>query len=358
MGRVKPREFARFLPWNGRSLRYILMRPATTQPSRNSVMHTRSATLLLLNAMTFVMCAASQLRAEVVVSPKQLELTGRLAAGQLLVESRLDGKALDMTREAKYGVEPSGIVEVSTSGHVKPLLDGQAVVRIEIRGETLSVPVTVARVSTPIPVDFERDVMPVLSRFSCNSGACHGKQRGQNGFQLSLLGFDPDFDYEALAKEGRGRRVFAPAAERSLLLQKPIGELPHGGGRRIERSSAEYRVLYDWVSAGMPRRSQEPATRPATADSSVSPVASVNLTGIIVEPRERVLPKLAKQQLRVTAKYSDGSTRDVTRLSAYLSNEAAQVAVDDSGLMTAGPIVGDTAVIADSLRTLVELETA
>ena len=42
---------------------------------------------------------------------------------------------------------------------------------------------------------FELDVMPVLTAAGCNAGACHGKSRGQNGFQLSLLGFDPDFDY-------------------------------------------------------------------------------------------------------------------------------------------------------------------
>jgi hypothetical protein len=271
---------------------------------------------------------------ELVVSPKHVELTGRLAGSQLLIDVRLDGKTLDATRDAAYAVEPAGIVEVSATGFVKPLTDGQAVIRVTVRGETLSVPVKVDRVSKPVPVDFERDVMPVLSRFACNSGACHGKQRGQNGFQLSLLGFDPDFDYEALAKEGRGRRVFAPAAERSLLLRKPVGELPHGGGKRIEPNSPEYRVLFDWISAGMPRQSATGAT-----------VATV-LTGISVEPQERVLPRLAKQQLRVTAKYSDGSTRDVTRLSAYLSNEAAQVAVNDSGLMTAGPIVGDTAIMA------------
>ncbi len=289
--------------------------------------------LLVINVLAALLCAPASCRAEIVVSPKQVEITGRLAGSQLLIDVTLDGKTLDLTRDAAFVVEPSGVVEVSASGFVKPLADGQAVIRITVRGETHSVPVKVDRVSLPVPADFERDVMPVLSRFACNSGACHGKQRGQNGFQLSLLGFDPDFDYEALAKEGRGRRVFAPAAERSLLLLKPIGELPHGGGKRIERNSAEYRVLYDWVSTGMPRQRQDLA------------VATV-LTGIVVEPHERVLPRMAKQQLRVTAKYSDGSTRDVTRLSAYLSNEAAQVAVNDSGLMTAGPIVGDTAIMA------------
>ncbi len=291
--------------------------------------------LLVLNCLTAVLAVPAVGCAEVGVSPKEIRLSGRLAGQQLLIDLHLDGKTLDLTRDVAYAVEPSGIVEVSSSGYVKPVADGQAAVRITVRGESLTIPVKVDRVSIPVPAEFERDVMPVLSRFACNSGACHGKQRGQNGFQLSLLGFDPDFDYEALAKEGRGRRVFAPAAERSLLLLKPIGELPHGGGRRIERNSPEYRVLYDWITAGMPRG-------PDVSAGSTTRV----LTGIAVEPLERVLPRLAKQQLRVTARYSDGSTRDVTRLSAYLSNEAALVAVNDSGLMTAGPIVGDTAVMA------------
>lgn len=287
--------------------------------------------LLILNVIVAVLSVTAACNAEVTVSPKQIQLTGRLAGSQLLIDAALDGKTLDLTREATYAVDPIGIVDVSSSGFVKPLTDGRAVVRIVVRGETVSVPVTVDQFSIPVPADFERDVMPVLSRYACNSGACHGKQRGQNGFQLSLLGFDPDFDYEALAKEGRGRRVFAPAAERSLLLLKPIGELPHGGGKRIERNSPEYHLLSDWVSAGMPRRQQ-----------GAGPTV---LTGIVVEPQDRVLPRLAKQQLRATAKYSDGSTRDVTRLSAYLSNEAAIVGVDETGLMTAGPIVGDTAVM-------------
>ncbi|MBC8115597.1 MAG: DUF1549 domain-containing protein, partial [Candidatus Saccharimonas sp.] len=285
-----------------------------------------SRLLPIMAVIGIAICRAEACRAELIVSPSDIRLSGRLAASQLLVTAA----ATDVTRDVTYTLEPAGIVEVSSSGFLKPLADGRVSLRIELRGETVTVPVVVERVSAAEPVDFERDVQPILSRFACNAGACHGKQRGQNGFQLSLLGFDSDFDYEALAKEGRGRRVFSPAAERSLLLLKPIGELPHGGGKRIERGSPEYRVLYDWITTGMSRRVE----------------AAPKLTGISVEPSDRILPKQTKQQLRVTAKYSDGSTRDVTRLTAYLSNEAALVGVNETGLLTAGPIVGDTAVMA------------
>lgn len=180
------------------------------------------------------------------------------------------------------------------------------------------------------PVDFERDVMPVLTRFGCNAGACHGKARGQNGFQLSLLGFDPDFDYEALTMEARGRRIFRPDPEQSLLLQKPSGQVPHGGGKRLEVGGYGYDVLHRWITAGTPRRV------PGTPE----------LTSVRVEPTERVMSPDETQQLAVTAVYSDGSTRDVTHLAAFQSNESVVAGVNDDGLIRAGSVVGEAAVMA------------
>src|SRR5215212_1501677 len=87
------------------------------------------------------------------------------------------------------------------------------------------------------PISFELDVQPILTARGCNQGACHGKARGQNGFQLSLLGFDSDFDYAQLTQQARGRRVFPSAPQRSLLLLKASAQLPHGGGLRIEKTS-------------------------------------------------------------------------------------------------------------------------
>ena len=101
-----------------------------------------------------------------------------------------------------------------------------------------------------VDVDFDLDVQPIFTRFGCNAGACHGKQRGQNGFQLSLLAFDPDFDHDALTKESRGRRTSFTAPEQSLLLLKPVGAMPHGGGKRIEPNSAEFATLQRWVAQG------------------------------------------------------------------------------------------------------------
>ena len=182
----------------------------------------------------------------------------------------------------------------------------------------------------PQRITFELDVMPVLTAAGCNQGACHGKSRGQNGFQLSLLGFDADFDYARIVKDARGRRVFPAAAEQSLLLRKAAAQLPHGGGERLAAGSDDYELVRRWIEQGMPRRLPD------------DPV----LVRITLSPPEHKLAAGVSEQLTVTAYYSDGSTRDVTRRTTFQSNEAAIVAVDKTGLVKAGMLPGETAIMA------------
>ncbi len=179
-------------------------------------------------------------------------------------------------------------------------------------------------------VDFELDVQPIFTKFGCNAGACHGKQRGQNGFQLSLLAFDPDFDFDTLTKESRGRRLSQSQPEQSLLLLKPIGAVPHGGGKRLEPSGADFATLRNWVLAGTPR---------AIANAP-------KLERISVEPSDAVLGANSQKPLKVVAHYSNGTTREVTRLSQFQSNESAIAAVNDSGMISTNTITGESAVMA------------
>src|SRR5262249_22826736 len=102
------------------------------------------------------------------------------------------------------------------------------------------------------PVDFANEIVPLLSRYGCNAGGCHGKASGQNGFKLSLFGLDPAFDYIAIVKEARGRRVFPAAPDHSLLLTKPTGRVPHGGGKRFPPDSEAYLTLRRWIAQGLP----------------------------------------------------------------------------------------------------------
>src|SRR3954464_13253607 len=87
------------------------------------------------------------------------------------------------------------------------------------------------------PLNFANDVVPVFTRYGCNAGGCHGKSGGQNGFALSLLGFEPSEDYEHLVKEARGRRLFPAAPEQILLLRKATGRMAHGGGVKLPADS-------------------------------------------------------------------------------------------------------------------------
>jgi hypothetical protein len=177
---------------------------------------------------------------------------------------------------------------------------------------------------------FERDVQPILTRMGCNAGACHGKARGQNGFALSLLGFDANFDFNAIVKEGRGRRLFPANIEESLLLRKASGEMPHGGGKKLPKGSPNYELVGRWIAAGTPR----------------TPGDAPKLERISVEPMQ-VLAKYEQQTpLKVLAHYSGGSKRDVTDLATFQSNDSGYVAVEANGRIAVGKIAGEAAITA------------
>ena len=179
-------------------------------------------------------------------------------------------------------------------------------------------------------VAFATDVVPILTKLGCNSGGCHGKSTGQNGFKLSLLGFVPSYDHESMVKEARGRRVFAGDPDSSLLLQKAIGRVPHGGGRRLGTDSPDYQVLADWIRQGAaPPRSDDPI-----------------LVQLTMTPSRGVLAVNTNEQLKLEALFSNGVRRDVTRQALYLSNEPEIGAVDGSGRVNIGEQGGLFAVLA------------
>ncbi len=185
-------------------------------------------------------------------------------------------------------------------------------------------------------VTFEKDIQPLLTRFGCNAGACHGKSRGQNGFALSLLGFDSDFDYEAIVQQARGRRVHPAAADMSLVLKKAIGEVPHGGGARFSASSPHYQLLLEWIRTGARR----------------TPADAPKLVRVVVEPATQSLRPKEQFPLKVIAEYSDGSRRDVTAGAAFQSNEKTIAAVNPDGIVQAGPIAGEAAVMARYMNNI------
>ena len=184
------------------------------------------------------------------------------------------------------------------------------------------------------PVSFVRQVVPILTKAGCNAGGCHGKADGQNGFKLSLLGFEPAEDYEALVNEARGRRVFPAAPERSLLVLKAVGALPHGGGRRIEPDSPFAATLVRWIRQGMPR------------SVAVSGAGESEAVALEVRPAEAVMPKGAEQALAVIARFADGSAADVTELTQFESGDPEAATVSEAGRVRTAGKPGTVGVMA------------
>ncbi len=274
-------------------------------------------------------------------------LAGRDARQQLVVTGQYSsGRIGDLTHHVKYSAEPAGIVEVDAAGLVAPLGEGSATITVsDPNGKSASTRATVTRFAQDMPVNFPNEVVPVFTKFTCNSGGCHGKASGQNGFRLSLLGFEPPEDYEHLVKEGRGRRVFPAAPDRSLLLLKASGAVPHGGGARIEADSAPYRVMRRWIEQGMPYGKPD------------DPVVA----RIEVYPKERTLGRNGEQQLLCIAHYTDGSTRDVTSMTQFDPNDLEMASVSPRGLVKTNELAGAVAVMArfqghvDVFRAIVPL---
>lgn len=237
---------------------------------------------------------------------------------------------IDLTRTVAWSSLPPGVVTVDRSGRVSPVADGSAVIVARTaEGTEARLPVSVTGAGTPSPIHFANQIVPVFTKNGCNGGGCHGKAAGQNGFRLSLLGFEPAEDYEHLVKEARGRRLFPAAPERSLVLTKGAAQVPHGGGRRLEPGSDDYNLLVRWIAQGMPV---------GAADAPV-------VVRVEVFPTERTLPLNGEQQLVVTAHYSDGSTDDVTRGALYEANDKDMASTDALGRIRTFNQPGEVAVM-------------
>src|SRR4051794_458547 len=169
-----------------------------------------------------------------VVSPAEIELTGRWDARQLLVTGRyVDGTERDLTHLVTIDVDDPGLVSVDRRGYVTPNADGRTTLHLRAGGREAAVPVTVAGLDRADPVSFRRGVIAALNVSGCNAGGCHGTPSGKNGFKLSLRGFDPAADYLQLTRDLAGRRISLSDPASSLILQKGQGRVPHEGGQRL-----------------------------------------------------------------------------------------------------------------------------
>ena len=260
-----------------------------------------------------------------------LKLRGADSKQQILVTGKYaSGTARDLTREVDYLSPDNGPVKVSQSGVVNPVRDGKGEIEIKARGGTNTrFQIEVEEAAVSLPINFSNQIVPIFTKTGCNGGGCHGKSGGQNGFRLSLLGFEPGEDYEHLVHESRGRRLFPSAPDHSLLLQKAIASVPHGGGKRLSADSADYALLRRWIAQGM----------------RFGNTNDPHVTHIEVYPYQRVVTPESDQQLAVTAHYSDGSREDVTQSSLYEPNDKEMAKVDENGLVKFFKQPGDVGIM-------------
>jgi len=187
------------------------------------------------------------------VKPDKLTLKGLDDAQQLILTASLaGGKLQDLSGDVKYEVQDPKVARVTTNGRVIPLANGTTTVTATYGPKAVKVEVKAEACDVDLPINFANQIVPIFTKLGCNSGGCHGKASGQNGFRLSLLGFEPDLDYMTLVKEGRGRRIFPASPDASLLLSKASGAVAHGGGKRMEAGSDEYRLIRRWIASGVP----------------------------------------------------------------------------------------------------------
>lgn len=258
---------------------------------------------------------------ELQVFPADIQLDSRRDRQSIVVQAvREDGATVDVTSRCKFAIAQASLAEVRGS-HVLPKSDGKTSLTVRYGDHKVTVPVTVSRAAENPALSFRLDVMPVLMKAGCNSGGCHGASRGKDGFHLSLFGYDPDGDYHRLTRELAGRRVNLAMPEESLLLEKALALVPHGGGERMKTNSPLYATLLEWLKAGAPIDS-----------TNVARVVSLEIL-----PRQAVLEgRDATQSLTVRARYSDGTDRDVTPLAVFFSNNDVAAKVSEEGRVTAG----------------------
>jgi hypothetical protein len=264
------------------------------------------------------------------IHPTRIALKGIDDAQQLVLTALLHNDQLqDLSGDVRYETADKRIVRVTSTGRVLPLANGATEITAVYGDKSIKVPVTAESCDVNLPINFPNQIVPIFTKLGCNSGGCHGKASGQNGFKISLLGFEPEVDFNALVKEARGRRVFPSAPDSSLLLLKASGVMAHGGGKRLEVGSDEYRLIRRWIASGMPYGEKS------------DPV----VTHISVFPEHRVMTRNNHQQFAVYAHYNDGHIEDITRRAQYESNDQEVAIVDSAGLVRTLGMSGEAAVM-------------
>jgi hypothetical protein len=253
--------------------------------------------------------------ASLAIIPEKITLDSSAARQQLVVE-RLESKQSvgQITNAVQFSSSDTNVARVE-NGVVVPVRNGTTTIRARVGRDTAKADVVVTAMEKPFEWSFRNHVQPVLARYGCSSGACHGAAAGKNGFTLSLRGYNDEGDYLALTRNSMGRRIVPSDPARSLLVLKPTGAIPHKGGQKFTTDSLEYRVLTEWIAAGTPG--------PQTNDTRIQRIE-------ILPPQVTLKPGMT-QQILVRAYFNDGHIEDVTRWAKYTSADQSVSTIEDNG---------------------------
>jgi hypothetical protein len=257
--------------------------------------------------------SASLPSGELLVLPAKIELSGAKDQQQILAFFASDQTVAEEATETKLAVEDPSIASLDSEGVLRPKKDGTTRIIASLPGKTAFAEVHVREASRSIEWSFDRQILPILTKGSCNTGGCHGALAGKGGFRLSLAGYDPESDFYNIVRDSNGRRVEPSDPLTSILLMKPTVAIPHKGGRRLSPRSDDYRVLAEWIADGM--------TGPEPAKAS--------LKSIEVAPAQVRAKKGARLRFLVTAHYTDGTRQDVTRWTRFNSADETVAKVDE-----------------------------
>ncbi len=261
--------------------------------------------------------------AKIEVYPPDINLEKNRDSQSVVVMATYDDDTtLDVTANAKFKFADSSLVDLKTRSHFVPVKNGETSLHVSVGDQVADVPVVVKEAAVDRPVSFHLDVMPVFMSDGCNTGSCHGSARGQDGFMLSLFGYDPDGDHFRLTREMAGFRVNLAIPEESLLVEKSTEAVPHTGGKLMAKGSHGYNTMVEWIASGAVNDKKDEIP---------------HVTELSLYPPKLVLEGAgAEQQLTVRAKYSDGHDRDVTHLAVFITNNEPTANVDKSGKVIAG----------------------
>ncbi len=295
--------------WRGRSV-FVQAQPRS--PHRTFAWSCRWVCAALL---LFLLAGQAQAAPSLRLLPESLHLTGP-SAQQMLVAEKLAGShfAGQLTNGISFESSDPQVVQV-TDGIARPVGNGKTLITLRAHDQTITAPVVVDGMERPVQWSFRNNVQPILAKKGCNAGACHGAAAGQNGFRLSLRGYDDEGDWLALTRQSLGRRIIPSDPGHSLMLLKPLGAVPHKGGKRFEVNSAEFKILSEWIASGAPGLSKD----------------DPRIERIELLPDHVILRPGASQQLLVRAFFSDAHSEDVTRWVKFTDSNSSVTQVDEAG---------------------------